>query len=118
HIIPISSEESVGSHVPRVVLFGAIHAIILVIRMVPTKVPIVPIDPLVAPKVGRVYVTSPAEVLDLVDYSSYDSAPSEDSLPLAPELPLVSPFLYPDDSEADNVFPLPLLLPYPRFIDG
>ncbi|GJZ27816.1 putative reverse transcriptase domain-containing protein, partial [Tanacetum coccineum] len=105
-IIPISSdsfEESVGSHVPRVILFGAIPAIIHVIPVVPAKVPIVHADPLVAPEVGAVSVTSPVRVLDLVDYSSsFDSDPSEDSLPLAPELPLVSPFLCFDDSEADS----------------
>ncbi|GJR76816.1 putative reverse transcriptase domain-containing protein [Tanacetum coccineum] len=48
---------------------------IAVIHVVPAEVPIVPADPLVA---------------------------LEDSLPLAPELPLVSPFLCSDDSEADN----------------
>nr|GEU77166.1 hypothetical protein [Tanacetum cinerariifolium] len=42
----------------------------------------------VAPEVGAVSVTSPAEVLDLVDYSSSsDSDPSKDSLPLASEDP-------------------------------
>ncbi|GJV78360.1 retrovirus-related pol polyprotein from transposon TNT 1-94 [Tanacetum coccineum] len=57
----------------------------------------------IAPKVGVVFVTSLAGVLDLVDYSSsssYDQ--SEDSLPLAPELPLVLPFLCSDDSKADS----------------
>ncbi|GKE82387.1 hypothetical protein Tco_1552387, partial [Tanacetum coccineum] len=101
-IIPISSdssEESVGSHVPRVILFGAILAVFLV---VPTKVPIVPADPLVAPKVGAVPATSPTGVLDLVDYSSSDFDPSKDSLPLASELSLVSPFLCSDDLEADT----------------
>nr|GEW43285.1 hypothetical protein [Tanacetum cinerariifolium] len=78
-ILSDSSEDSVDSHVP-----------------------IVPADPLVTSEVGVVYVTSPAGVLDLVDYSSSDSDPSEDSLPLAPELPLVSPFLCSDDSEADS----------------
>ncbi|GKD31631.1 hypothetical protein Tco_1242409 [Tanacetum coccineum] len=106
YVIPISSdssENSVGSHVPRVILFGAISAIIPVILVVPVEVPIVPADPLVAPEVGAVSVTSPTGVLDLVDYSSSsDSDPSEDSLPLAPELPLVSPFLCSDDSEADS----------------
>ncbi|GJX27798.1 hypothetical protein Tco_0235877 [Tanacetum coccineum] len=103
-VIPISSDsskESVGSHVPRVILFGVIHAIIPIIPVVPAEVPIVPIYPLVAPEVGVVFVTSPTRVLDLVDYSSSDSDPSEDSLPLAPELPLVSPFLCFNDSEAD-----------------
>nr|GEV77123.1 hypothetical protein [Tanacetum cinerariifolium] len=70
--------------------------------MVPTEVPIVPADPLVAPEVAAVFVTLPAEVLDWVDYSSsFGSDPSEDSLPLAPELPLVSPFLCSDDLKAD-----------------
>ncbi|GJR17921.1 hypothetical protein Tco_0966448 [Tanacetum coccineum] len=104
-VIPISSdssEESVGSHVQRVILFCAIPAIIPVIPDVPAEVPIVPADPLVAPGVGAVFVTSPTGVLELVDYSSSDSDPSEDSLPLAPELLLVSPFLCSDDSEADS----------------
>ncbi|GKA04486.1 hypothetical protein Tco_0683606 [Tanacetum coccineum] len=104
-VIPISSdssEEIVGSHVPRVILFGPIPAIIPVIPEVPDEVPIVPTDPLVAPEVGAVFVTSPTRVLDLVDYSSSDSDPSEDSLPPAPELPLVSPFLCSDDLEADS----------------
>ncbi|GJT29097.1 hypothetical protein Tco_0909372 [Tanacetum coccineum] len=98
------------------------------------SVPIVPADPLVAQEMRAVSVTSPAGVLDLVDYSFSDSDLSEDSLPPAPELPLVSPFLCSDDSEADRSnlghphrrdhhltthlhhhlsFSLPLLLPYP-----
>ncbi|GKG19801.1 hypothetical protein Tco_0376900, partial [Tanacetum coccineum] len=72
-----TSEESVGSHAPRVILFGSIPAIITVIL----KIPIVPADPIVTPKMGTVSVVSPAGVLDLVDYSpSFDSDPSEDSL--------------------------------------
>ncbi|GJY92467.1 hypothetical protein Tco_0508249 [Tanacetum coccineum] len=105
-VIPISSDsskESVGSHVPRVILFGTIPTSILVIPVVPAEVPIAPADPLVVPEVGVVSVISPTGVLDLVDYSSSsDSDPSEDSLPLAPELPLVSPFLCSDDLEADS----------------
>ncbi|GJR27935.1 hypothetical protein Tco_1104167 [Tanacetum coccineum] len=94
-----TSEESVGSHAPRVILFGAIPAIIPVIP----EVPIVLADPIVTPEVGAVSVVSPAGVLDLVDYSpSFDSDPSEDSLPPAPDLPLVSPFLCSDDTEADG----------------
>nr|GEU52943.1 RNA-directed DNA polymerase homolog [Tanacetum cinerariifolium] len=102
-ILSDSSEESVGFHVPRVIHFGVIPAFILIIPVVHAEVPIVPIDPLVAPKVGAVFLTSPVGVLVLVDYlSSSDSDPSEDSLPLAPELPLVSSFLCLDDSEADS----------------
>nr|GEV08421.1 putative reverse transcriptase domain-containing protein [Tanacetum cinerariifolium] len=77
-VIPIcldSFEDSVGSHVLRVIFFGTIPTNISVISVVPAEVPIVPADPLVAPK---------------------------DSLPLVPELPLVSPFLCSDDSEEDN----------------
>nr|GEX32180.1 putative reverse transcriptase domain-containing protein [Tanacetum cinerariifolium] len=85
-LIPISSdssEESVGSHVPRVILFGTIPTSILVIHVVPVEVPILPADPLVAPEVGAVSVISHTRVLDLVDYSSSSySDPSEDSLPV------------------------------------
>ncbi|GJV80908.1 hypothetical protein Tco_1516778 [Tanacetum coccineum] len=102
-ISPDSSEESVGSHVLRLILFGTIPTSIIVIPVVPAEVPIVPADPLIAPEVGAVFVISPTGVLDLVDYSSSsDSDPSKDSLPVAPELPFVSPFLCSDDSEADS----------------
>ncbi|GKD37280.1 hypothetical protein Tco_1257487, partial [Tanacetum coccineum] len=98
-ILSDSSEESAGSHASRVILFGAIPAIILVIP----EVSIVLVDPIVAPEVGAVPVISPTGVLDLVDYSSSsDSDPSEDSFPLVPELPLVSPFLCSNDSKADD----------------
>nr|GEU37167.1 retrotransposon protein, putative, Ty3-gypsy subclass [Tanacetum cinerariifolium] len=105
-VIPISSysfEESVGSHVLRVILFGTIPTSIPVIPVVPDEVSIAPADPLVAPEVGAVSVISPARVLDLMDYSSsFDFGPSKYSLPVAPELPLVLPFLCSDDSEADS----------------
>ncbi|GKA26845.1 putative reverse transcriptase domain-containing protein [Tanacetum coccineum] len=91
-IISISSdsfEESVGCHAPRVILFGAITAIIPVIP----EEPIVPADPIVASDEGTVSVVSPTGVLILVDYSSsFDSDPSEVSLPPVPDLPLVSSF--------------------------
>ncbi|GJT27175.1 ribonuclease H-like domain-containing protein [Tanacetum coccineum] len=48
-----TSEESVGSHAPRVILFGVILAII-------PEVPIVLADPIVTPKEGTVLVVSPA----------------------------------------------------------
>ncbi|GJX35290.1 putative reverse transcriptase domain-containing protein [Tanacetum coccineum] len=83
----------------HVILFGVIPAII----PVTPEVPIVPSDPIVTPEVRAVPVVSPTRVLDLVDYSSSsDSDPSEDSLPPVPDLPLVSPFLCSDDSEADG----------------
>nr|GEX99213.1 reverse transcriptase domain-containing protein [Tanacetum cinerariifolium] len=94
-----SSEESVGSHASRVIFFGTIHAIIPVIP----EVPMAPADLIGSTKVGAVYVSLPTGVLDLVDYSSSsDSDPLEDSLPVAPELPLVSPFFCFDDLEADS----------------
>ncbi|GKC87374.1 hypothetical protein Tco_1148023, partial [Tanacetum coccineum] len=94
-----SSEESVGSHAPRVILFGAILAIIPIVP----EVSVVPADPIVTPEEGIVSVVSPVGVLDLVDYSpSSDSDPLEDSLPPTPDLPLVLPFLCSDDSEADG----------------
>nr|GFB39054.1 hypothetical protein [Tanacetum cinerariifolium] len=98
-----SSDESVSSYVPRVILFGTIPTSITVILVVPAEVPIAPTDPLVAPEVGAVFVISPTKVLDLVYYSSSShSDPSKDSLPLPPELPLVSPFLCSYDSEANT----------------
>ncbi|GJR71629.1 putative reverse transcriptase domain-containing protein [Tanacetum coccineum] len=51
-----TSEESVGSHAPRVILFGVIPAIIPAIP----EVPVVPADPIVAPEEGTVSVVSPA----------------------------------------------------------
>ncbi|GKD54291.1 hypothetical protein Tco_1287678 [Tanacetum coccineum] len=98
-ILSDSSEEIVGSHAPRVILFGAIHDIIYVIP----EVPIIPADPIVIPEVGTDSVVSPVGVLDLLDYSSFsDSDPWKDSLPPVPDLPLVSPFLCFDDSEAND----------------
>ncbi|GKE73049.1 hypothetical protein Tco_1535090 [Tanacetum coccineum] len=94
-----TSKKSVGSHAPRVILFGVIPTIIPDIL----EVPIVPADPIVTPEVGTGLVVSPAGVLELVDYSpSFDSDPSKDSLPHALDLPLVSPFLCSDDTEADG----------------
>ncbi|GJT79880.1 hypothetical protein Tco_1054222 [Tanacetum coccineum] len=96
-----TSEESVGSHAPRVTLFGAIPTIIPAIP----EVPVVSAEPIVTPDVGTVLVVSPAGVLDLVDCSpSSDSDPSEDSLPPTSDLPLVLPFLCSDDTEADGEF--------------
>ncbi|GKA94446.1 hypothetical protein Tco_0816484 [Tanacetum coccineum] len=106
-VISISSDsydESVGSLVLRVILFGTIPTGITVILVVPAEVPIALADPLVALEVGAVSVISRIGVLNLVDYSSsFDSDPLEDSLLVALELPLVSPFLCTDDSEADSL---------------
>ncbi|GKF14800.1 hypothetical protein Tco_0056262, partial [Tanacetum coccineum] len=88
-ILSDASKESMGSHAPRVILFGAIPAIIYAIL----EVLVVPTDLIVKPEEGIILVVSPTGVLDLVDCSSFsDSNPSEDSLPPTLDLPLVSPF--------------------------
>ncbi|GKE61918.1 hypothetical protein Tco_1512285, partial [Tanacetum coccineum] len=64
--------------------------------------PVIPISSDSYEECVAISVTLPTGVLDLVDYSSSDSDPLEDSLPPAPELPLVSPFLCSDDSKTDS----------------
>ncbi|GJX83832.1 reverse transcriptase domain-containing protein [Tanacetum coccineum] len=65
--------------------------VFLVLSCLSPEVPVVPADPIVIPEVGTVSVVSPSRVLDLVDYSpSSSSDPLEDSLPPAPDVPLVS----------------------------
>ncbi|GKF18570.1 hypothetical protein Tco_0063488, partial [Tanacetum coccineum] len=82
---------------------GTIPTSIPVIPVVLAEVPIAPADPLVALEVGGVSFISPTRVLDLMDYSSSsDSDPLDNSLPIAPELPLVLPFLCSDDLKADS----------------
>ncbi|GJW77086.1 hypothetical protein Tco_0138768 [Tanacetum coccineum] len=109
-ILSDTSKESVGSHALQVILFGAIPAIIHVI----SEVPIILANPIVTPEVGTILVISPSGVLDLLDYSpSSDSDPSDDSLPPAPDLPLVSPFLCSDDSEANGFVDVQRLLSDP-----
>nr|GEV01153.1 reverse transcriptase [Tanacetum cinerariifolium] len=74
-----------------------------VIPVVPAEVSIALANPLVTPDVGAPSIISPTGVLDLVDYSSSSKFdPSEDSLPVAPKLPLGSPFLCYDYSEVDS----------------
>ncbi|GJR03910.1 hypothetical protein Tco_0526894 [Tanacetum coccineum] len=80
-----SSDESVGSSIPRVILIGSI----------PVEVP-------VASEVGAAAVTSPVGVLELDIHSSSKVDPSESSLPPVPVAPMVSPFLCSDDSESDT----------------
>nr|GEV56866.1 reverse transcriptase domain-containing protein [Tanacetum cinerariifolium] len=71
----------------------------------------------VVQEVGAVFVTLPTGVLDLVDYSSFDSDPSKDSLNPAPELPFVLPFLCFDNSKADSEFE-PTDRPYHTHLNG
>ncbi|GJR77695.1 hypothetical protein Tco_0246846 [Tanacetum coccineum] len=79
------------SHAPRVILFGAIPAIIPDIP----EIPIVPPDPIVKNRtVGTVSVISPVTVLDLVDYTSFSESDHRRILNLPYQLPWVSPFLF------------------------
>ncbi|GKA49925.1 hypothetical protein Tco_0742998 [Tanacetum coccineum] len=71
-----TSEESVGSHAPRVILFGAIPAIIPVIP----EVPIVPADPIVTPEADD--ESEPAEQRPVS--SSHDTLAPLSEFPLAP----------------------------------
>ncbi|GJU82559.1 hypothetical protein Tco_1284924 [Tanacetum coccineum] len=90
-----TSDESVGSSIPRVILFGSI----------PIEVPVVPANLPVAPEVGAAAIASPAGVLELDTHSSSESGPSQVSLPPVPVAPMVSPFLCSDDSESDTELP-------------
>ncbi|GJY71800.1 hypothetical protein Tco_0475503 [Tanacetum coccineum] len=92
------SDESVGSSIPRVILFGSIPTMIPVVPEIPSEV-------LVAPEVAAVAVASPVGVLELDTHSSSESGPSEGSLPPVPVAPMVSPFLYLDDSKSDIELP-------------
>ncbi|GKA54259.1 hypothetical protein Tco_0753208 [Tanacetum coccineum] len=87
-----TSEESVGSHALRVILFGSILAIIPVIP----KVPVVPADPIVTPEVGTVSVVSPTQDRHSSADSSSSSAPSNHSL---------SGHTPPDTTDADSSTP-------------
>ncbi|GJZ94040.1 hypothetical protein Tco_0666243 [Tanacetum coccineum] len=83
---------------------GVKGGVTLFCRLVTGVVPHCTADPLVCkPEVREHFYHLDLRVLDLVDYSSSsNSDPSEDSLHVPPELPLVSPFLCTDDSGADN----------------
>ncbi|GJR31266.1 putative reverse transcriptase domain-containing protein [Tanacetum coccineum] len=82
------SVESVGSSFSRVILIGSIYV----------EVPVVP-------EVGADAVASHAGVLELDTHSSSEADPSESSPPPVSVAPMVSPFLYSDDSESDTEMP-------------
>nr|GEY05608.1 putative reverse transcriptase domain-containing protein [Tanacetum cinerariifolium] len=105
---PNATKENVGSIISRVILFGTI----------PAKIPsvlIIPTDLSIAPEVVATAITLPAGVLDSIIHPSIETGPSEDPLPPAPELPMVSPFLCSDDSESgpewSDMVRFPLSLP-------
>ncbi|GJZ33487.1 hypothetical protein Tco_0578923 [Tanacetum coccineum] len=90
-----STDKSVGSSIPRVILFGSIRI----------EVPVVPADLPIAPEVGAVVVASPGGVLELDTHSLSESGPSEGSQPPVPVAPMVSPILCSNDSESDTELP-------------
>ncbi|GKB95280.1 hypothetical protein Tco_0981417, partial [Tanacetum coccineum] len=92
-----SSDESVGSVMPRVILFGTI--------LIETLV--VPADLHLASEVTTAVVGSPAGVLEPESHSSSETGPSESPLPPVPVAPMVSPFLCSDDSESVPAVVLP-----------
>nr|GEX40935.1 hypothetical protein [Tanacetum cinerariifolium] len=112
------SEESVGSHVPRVILFCTIPTSILVILVVPAEVPIVPADPLVAPKADS--ESKPVEQR----HERYESLAVHDAMVSRWRDRVASRPSSPLGSSSHNTltpsfeFPLTLLLPYPGFVDG
>nr|GEZ79320.1 hypothetical protein [Tanacetum cinerariifolium] len=92
-----SSDESVGSVMSRVILFGTILIEILV----------VPIDLPVAPDVTTAVVASPVGALVPESHLSSKTGRSKSPLPLVPVAPMVSPYLCSDISESEPavVFP-------------
>ncbi|GJT89662.1 hypothetical protein Tco_1078507 [Tanacetum coccineum] len=90
-----SSNESVGSSIPRFILIGSI----------PIEVPVVPTNLPVAPEVGAADVALPAGVLELDTHSSSEFGPSEGSQPPVPVAHMVSPFLCSDDSKSETKLP-------------
>ncbi|GJQ90176.1 hypothetical protein Tco_0001315 [Tanacetum coccineum] len=90
-----SSDESVGSSPSRVILFGAIHAII---PTIPSETPVISS---VAPVVETTIVVSPTGLCDLVPYSDFDSDSPDNmaSLEHISSLPATSPFLCTDSLE-------------------
>ncbi|GKF07269.1 hypothetical protein Tco_0041493 [Tanacetum coccineum] len=85
-----SSEESVGSSTSRVVMFGIIPTIILVVLEV------------------TAVIVSPAGILDLEIYTTSETDPFEDlsSLVHAPAAPIISSFLHSSDSSEASDDPL------------
>ncbi|GKE96838.1 hypothetical protein Tco_1581693, partial [Tanacetum coccineum] len=86
-----SSDESVGSVMSRVILFGTIL----------TEIPVVPTDLPIVPEVTAVAVALPAGALELESHSSSETDPSESPLPLVPVAPMVPPFLCSDVSKSE-----------------
>ncbi|GJV26164.1 hypothetical protein Tco_1378859 [Tanacetum coccineum] len=107
-VIAISSDffdESVGSPPSRVILFGDIPTVIPSTSVVaPETSTTAPVISSAAPVVETTIVTSPTGLYGLVPYSDSDSdSPDEmDSPEYITPLPVISPFLCTDSSEASD----------------
>ncbi|GKB86351.1 hypothetical protein Tco_0958623 [Tanacetum coccineum] len=107
-VIAISSyffDESVGSPPSRVILFSDISTVIPLTSVVAPETSITaPVISSVAPVVETTIVTSPTRLYGLVPYSdSYSDSPDEmDSPEYITSLPVISPFLCTDSSEASD----------------
>ncbi|GJR25988.1 hypothetical protein Tco_1102220 [Tanacetum coccineum] len=107
-VIAISSDifdESVGSPPSRVILFGDILTVIPSTSVVaPETSTTAPVISSAAPVVETTIVTSPTGLYGLVPYSDSDSdSPDEmDSPEYITPLPVISPFLCTDSSEASD----------------
>ncbi|GJR59709.1 reverse transcriptase domain-containing protein [Tanacetum coccineum] len=100
-----TSEESVGSHAPQVILFGVTLAIIPVIP----EVPVVPANPIVTPEVGTVSVVSPAGADGESEpaeqrpvSSSHDTLAPLSEFPLAPCISSFIETSFSPDSSSSN----------------
>nr|GEV20134.1 hypothetical protein [Tanacetum cinerariifolium] len=91
------SVESMGSSFLRVILIGSIS-----------------VEVSVASEVGAATVASPAGVLELDTHSSSEADPSKSSLPHVSVAPVVSPFLYSNDSKSDTEMPERHISPTPH----
>ncbi|GJV70301.1 hypothetical protein Tco_1485810 [Tanacetum coccineum] len=86
-----SSDESVGSVMSRVILFGTIL----------TEIPVVPTDLPIVPEVTAFAVASPTGALKPESHSSSETDPSESPLPPVPVAPMVPPFLCSNVSKSE-----------------
>ncbi|GKA63787.1 hypothetical protein Tco_0763393 [Tanacetum coccineum] len=105
-----SSNESVGSFIPRVILFGSIPVEILVVSEIPIEVPVVP-------EVGDCCHFT-CRVLELDTHSSSESGPSEGSLPPLLVAPMRSKVASRSSSSITSTLEIPTapILPAPPAI--
>nr|GEW39135.1 hypothetical protein [Tanacetum cinerariifolium] len=103
-VIPISSDssdESVGSQLSRMILFGVIPTIIPIILEIPTETFVIPP---VAPIVETTIIATPTGLRDLISYSDSDSLVDMFSPKYISPLPTTSSFVCIDSTKtSDNL---------------